>query len=338
MKEHTLFSRRINRQGALLPAKEAESPSPRSRKRGGDRGCLIGVRGLVLLLGAILGLIVTGSSAPPLRAAMPEEDASRIASSGADASRGASLPEVAAPHAQAGREALSEAEARKLLDEAVADYQSGDFEAAARLFERVLEGRGENGALHYNLGNTYYRMGDLGRAIYHYRLAQLFSPRDADLRANLELARGAVQDALERKDASAVKTLFFWYDWLSESELFWSVVVTNALFWSLLGWRKRQASIGALLVILGIVTSSLLGTYILRRWNEAHNAPGVILAEQASVRSGTDVRSVRLFVLHAGTEVETHAHTKDWIQIELPDGRRGWVERALVGLIVPRRE
>ena len=40
----------------------------------------------------------------------------------------------------------------------------------------------------FNLGNAYYRHGDLGEAILAYRRAQRLAPRDPDVRANLGFA------------------------------------------------------------------------------------------------------------------------------------------------------
>ena len=41
---------------------------------------------------------------------------------------------------------------------------------AALRFERIAqEGNIQNGKLYYNMGNTYFRMGDIGRAIRDMR-------------------------------------------------------------------------------------------------------------------------------------------------------------------------
>ena len=46
----------------------------------------------------------------------------------------------------------------------------------------------ESGELHYNLGNAWFRLGELGPAILHYERARRSMPRDDDLAANLALA------------------------------------------------------------------------------------------------------------------------------------------------------
>ena len=44
-----------------------------------------------------------------------------------------------------------------------------------------------------NLGNAYFKSGQLGKAIAAYREAEQMSPRDPDVRANLRFARNQVQ-------------------------------------------------------------------------------------------------------------------------------------------------
>ena len=43
--------------------------------------------------------------------------------------------------------------------------------------------------IYYNLGNSYYKADDIARAILNYERALLLEPGNADIRANLEIAR-----------------------------------------------------------------------------------------------------------------------------------------------------
>ena len=56
------------------------------------------------------------------------------------------------------------------------------FRAALLRYRRAAQALGhDNGYLLYNIGNTYLRLGDLGRAILHYRTAQQLIPGDPNL-------------------------------------------------------------------------------------------------------------------------------------------------------------
>ncbi|NIP92203.1 MAG: tetratricopeptide repeat protein, partial [Akkermansiaceae bacterium] len=87
------------------------------------------------------------------------------------------------------------------------------YRKAAMRFERVVRDGGiENGKLFYNMGNAYFRAGDLGRAILNYRKAEQFSPNDRNVQQNLEYARSQRKDDLGKKDETkALRTLLFWH-------------------------------------------------------------------------------------------------------------------------------
>ncbi|MEY3013543.1 MAG: hypothetical protein RIT45_2278, partial [Pseudomonadota bacterium] len=71
------------------------------------------------------------------------------------------------PAARAGAETLDAG-----FEEANAHYLAERYEAARRGYERLLAHRLEAPAVHYNLGNALVRLGRLGEAVAHYRVAQ----------------------------------------------------------------------------------------------------------------------------------------------------------------------
>ena len=74
-------------------------------------------------------------------------------------------------------------------------YKNHQFQQAIDGYIHLIENGHENGQVYYNLGNAYFRIGDLGRAILSYERARLLIPRDGDLSFNLSHARNQTQDA-----------------------------------------------------------------------------------------------------------------------------------------------
>jgi tetratricopeptide (TPR) repeat protein len=66
--------------------------------------------------------------------------------------------------------------------------ENGHAAEAIEIYEQLITAGAHDSALYYNLGNAYFRTGDLARAVDNYRLAAELAPRDADIRANLALA------------------------------------------------------------------------------------------------------------------------------------------------------
>ena len=64
----------------------------------------------------------------------------------------------------------------ELFAQAVQKYQSGDYAAAIDLNERILKEAGvESASVYFNLGNSYFRNGELGRAIANYLRVRPYS-------------------------------------------------------------------------------------------------------------------------------------------------------------------
>ena len=73
--------------------------------------------------------------------------------------------------------ALAQApQAADLMTEANSRYERGEYADAAQPYEALVEMGYEDAAIYYNLGSTYFEMGDLGRAILNYLRAQELSP------------------------------------------------------------------------------------------------------------------------------------------------------------------
>jgi tetratricopeptide (TPR) repeat protein len=66
---------------------------------------------------------------------------------------------------------------------------AGHYAEAAQMYEQLITQGAQDAALYYNLGNVALSMGDAGRAAAAYERAAALAPRDADIRANLAVAR-----------------------------------------------------------------------------------------------------------------------------------------------------
>ena len=69
------------------------------------------------------------------------------------------------------------------LDSTEPDQALNYYQKSIMHFERIIdEGGVANGKLFYNLGNSYFRKGDIGRAILNYKRAALYMPNDPNLK------------------------------------------------------------------------------------------------------------------------------------------------------------
>src|SRR5262249_50947196 len=90
-------------------------------------------------------------------------------------------------------------------------YEQGKFNEAASAYEKLVQSGQVSAALYFNLGNAFFKAGQVGRAIAEYRRAEQLTPRDPDLRANLQFARKQIQGPTLAASR--------WHDWLGKLSL-----------------------------------------------------------------------------------------------------------------------
>ena len=75
-------------------------------------------------------------------------------------------------------------------------YQQERYKDAIDLYSSIYRTERVSAALYYNLGNSYYRTGNIAKAIVNYERAYLLDPSDADIKFNLDLARSKTVDKI----------------------------------------------------------------------------------------------------------------------------------------------
>lgn len=219
------------------------------------------------------------------------------------------------------------------------DAAKGLYRQAVMRFERLAgEGGIHNGKLYYNIGNAYFRMEDLGRAILNYRRAAVYTPDDPNLRQNLEFARSKCQDKIEiRQKTKILNTLFFWHYDLSlrtRSELFAVFFVAIWTFALLRIFLKRPWT-GWMLGISVFLAALFLFSVAEESWMIHGSKSGVVVSKDVVARKGDSETYEPSFIesLHAGTEFDVVEQRPDWYRVELADGRSCWIPVKSVELV-----
>lgn len=206
--------------------------------------------------------------------------------------------------------------------------EEGRYAAAADLYQVLIERGHDGGWVHYNLGNSLLRVGELGRAVAAFRGAAVRLPRDGDVQANLTFARQSAKDALAPPEPPVIlETLLFWHYALSRMELLGWFLVSNALLWSLLALRlfyRRTEVLGWIVTAVLIVTVATGGSLAVRYLMPMRIA--VVTAPEIDAHSGTSDDTIVRFKLHAGSEVRLVERRGDWLRVRLPDGQQAWID------------
>ena len=212
-------------------------------------------------------------------------------------------------------------------------YAKSEFQQAADSYESLIQRGINNGYLHYNLGNTYIRLGKIGPAILNYMNAQKLIPRNENLQANLNFAIQQTRDKISPPARSALSTFFFWVNDLNMNENINLAITVNLIFWVILtAWfyfrseflRLARNSFFALLLLAFVAVGVKLHL-------ESNLKTGVVLAKKVDVKSGLDLSNITLFELHEGALVTITDERRGWFEVRLNPKQKGWVPKDIIG-------
>ncbi|MDA1272498.1 MAG: hypothetical protein O2960_00390 [Verrucomicrobia bacterium] len=210
---------------------------------------------------------------------------------------------------------------------------------SALRFERIVRDGGvRNGKLFYNIGNAYFRMNDIGRAILNYRRAEQYVPNDPNLQQNLQYARERRKDKFEEPQQTRVlKTLFFWHYDLPTQVRARMFGIVFSLVWLGAGVRLfvSKAGLKWFIGISGLVSALLLASLLIESGYRNRTRPGVVIDAEVTARKGDSDTYEPSFTdpLHAGTEFTVVEDRGNWFQVELADSRRCWLPLKAVELV-----
>ncbi len=207
-------------------------------------------------------------------------------------------------------------------------YVDGRYDRAQSLFEGLFIAGCRNGDLFFNLGNTYYQRDDLGEAIRAYRRAELYEPRDPDLRHNLAVARGQVAQPVGRAGLLyAVRSFAFWYDLSTHRELALASVAAWVALCAAFAWRYASGSVasGAASFAAALGLALLGGSWGAKHYELTRVDSDVVVNGEAEVHAGPSATQPVAFTAAEGTEVTSVASEGGYRKIVRADGRQGWI-------------
>jgi tetratricopeptide (TPR) repeat protein len=226
-----------------------------------------------------------------------------------------------------------------LADSAKKAYDKQQYKTAITDYEQILASGNTSAQLHYNLGNSYFRNNELGKAIYHYEIAKKLNPNDEDILNNLRIASSKTIDKIDVKEnffVNSVKSNI--YTFLSTTGWAWATILLTIL--SLLFFilyitaakvsLKRTGFWFGSLSLIAVIISFVIGfgaLHDLRKKNQA-----VITSATIQVLNAPNETAKAQFGLHEGTKVNVLETNDQWTSIRLDNGNEGWVKTSAIGL------
>lgn len=207
-------------------------------------------------------------------------------------------------------------------------YKEGKYVEAINKYTEINKAGFESAELYFNLGNCFFKNGQLGKSLLNYERARIFMPMDSDLRSNYNFVRS--QLILDKQYFS--KNIFFrfidrFFDSWSVDFLAIFVLVVWIIIFSLLAIRlviPTQINFTSSFLIIAIILGVFVGSGFIRKisWIEKS---AIIIDKEVEAKFEPIVSATTHFKIYEGNIVQVIDKNTDWIKIKRSDGKIGWV-------------
>lgn len=219
-------------------------------------------------------------------------------------------------------------------------YIKEDYATAAQIYEGLLSD-GESADVYYNLGNSYYKLGEIAKSILNYERALLLQPGNGDIRANLEVARAKAIDKVELvpeiffiswvKSLINIMSVDAWAWWGIVSFLFFIVALYLFIFSKQVVLKKIGFTASIVLLMITVCANIFASE---QKEHLVNRTSAIVMNPSVTVRSTPSESGTSLFILHEGRKVSIKDKSmREWTEISLEDGKVGWVPASSIEVI-----
>ena len=210
-------------------------------------------------------------------------------------------------------------------------YEEKKYSEAIKLYESILKKGYESGYLFYNLGNAYFKKGELGKAILNYEKALKFIPLDSDLRTNYNYALSLIKVPV--KDLES-----FWFTrflnkvfspfTVDNLTILLSLIYLFLLSVLTLFFRKHRKVIVLSLISLFFFSFSGLILKVSKQGKEA-----IVITKEAQVKFAPLDEATLYFRVYEGQKLRIISQEGSYYKVRDHRQKIGWVEKKALEVI-----
>lgn len=217
-------------------------------------------------------------------------------------------------------------------EKANAYYTTEEYLEAISMYEQILADGKESAKLYFNLGNAYYKAGDINKAILNYERAKLLAPNDNDIEFNLKIANQYVVTSIDELP------LPFFLRWRSSvvntyPADTWAYISVGAfigfllllglfIFSRIIALRRIAFWLGIFVIIFSGFTYSFAAQQKKKLVERNH---AIVFCPRVTVKSSPAKSGTDLFLIYEGLKVQVTDSLNNWNEIKLTDGNQGWL-------------
>lgn len=213
-------------------------------------------------------------------------------------------------------------------------YQQGQYEDAIAHYKQLVQSGKESAAVHFNLGNAYYKLHQTAPSIYHYEKALLLDPDDVAAKTNLKFAQKTLLDDIPTVRNLGSKEIihnFFKglpYDswaWLSVAGVM-LILICYIVYFLTLNSSLKRLFFGLMMLFASASIFTLTAAYLEQSYTKS-NRTGILFTEKTDLKTDAKKTSKTLATLHEGTKVLILEERSLWVKVKLNNQNTGWIPK-----------
>lgn len=212
-----------------------------------------------------------------------------------------------------------------LYNQANQAYEHEDYYKAIELYEQAVSNT-NNGKLYYNLGNAYFKSGQIGRALLNYNRARFLAPRDRDINTNIQFLRNYRIDKnlnIESPIIKLISSIFHLFSF-REAMFLATILFLITIILIVLSIIFYQRIFSYIAIAIGVIFLYLFITW--QVWQSEKSSPrAVVVNQEVTLRSGPGQEYKDILIGHDGLEVRIIESRGEYSLVQFPGGG-GWVE------------
>jgi tetratricopeptide (TPR) repeat protein len=220
-----------------------------------------------------------------------------------------------------------------LFEKANNYYSKNKYKEAVSTYNQLLKSGESSAIVYYNLGNAFYKDGDIASALLYYEKAHKLSPGDEDINFNIRFANARTTDKIDEAPELFLSKWWRGVILAVSADTLGIVAIVLFLFGSGLlvfyffsvsgSIKKFSFFSGLALFFLGIV-SIIIGGSQVGYFNS--NKQAIVFTSSVSVKGSPADKANTVFVIHDGTKVNVLDNANGWLRIKLANGNEGWLK------------
>lgn len=211
-------------------------------------------------------------------------------------------------------------------------YNDSDHKRSIELYNEILTNGDESSDLYLNLGNAYFKNGELGKAILSYERGLKIDDDHEFLSQNLKYAQKQIKapittipDFFLSRYWNAIVTSLGSTGWAVVNVVILILIALAVGSWLLsTQFRAKKMAFYSLLILIPVLLLSMLAGN--QKYNSEVNAShAVIISDESQLLTGASSKSETIQDLSEGIKVKLIDRIDDYYKIQLMDKEIGWI-------------